>query len=157
MSQKNNSRMAWYTFAFIVFGGVWGFGNTINGFSTYGGLKAIIPWLIVFIVYFIPYALMVGELGSSFKNEEGGVSSWIKKTIGPTAAYFAGWTYWIVHMPYMSQKPSAAVVATSWVLFQDKRASEMNTMLMQAICLVIFIAALYFARGASQSLCKPSN
>ena len=70
--------MSWYTFAFIVFGGVWGFGNTINGFSTYGGLKAIIPWLIVFIVYFIPYALMVGELGSSFKNEEGGVSSWIK-------------------------------------------------------------------------------
>ena len=157
MSQKNNSRMAWYTFAFIVFGGVWGFGNTINGFSTYGGLKAIIPWLIVFIVYFIPYALMVGELGSSFKNEEGGVSSWIKKTIGPTAAYFAGWTYWIVHMPYMSQKPSAAVVATSWVLFQDKRASEMNTMLMQAICLVIFIAALYFARKGIAVIRKLSS
>ena len=117
MSQKNNSRMAWYTFAFIVFGGVWGFGNTINGFSTYGGLKAIIPWLIVFIVYFIPYALMVGELGSSFKNEEGGVSSWIKMTIGPTAAYFAGWTYWIVHMPYMSQKPSAAVMFIRFAFF----------------------------------------
>ena len=157
MSQKTNSRMSWYTFAFIVFGGVWGFGNTINGFSTYGGLKAIIPWLIVFIVYFIPYALMVGELGSSFKNEEGGVSSWIKCTIGPTAAYFAGWTYWIVHMPYMSQKPSAAVVATSWVLFQDKRASEMSTLAMQAICLVIFIAALYFARKGIAVIRKLSS
>lgn len=105
MSQKTQEqKISWYSFAFIVFGGVWGFGNVINGFSEYNGLKAIIPWIIVFAIYFIPYALMVGELGSAFKNESGGVSSWIKRTIGPTAAYYAGWTYWVVHMPYISQK-----------------------------------------------------
>lgn len=151
MNQKTTEqKISWYSFAFIVFSGVWGFGNVINGFSEYNGLKAIIPWIIIFAIYFIPYALMVGELGSAFKNEAGGVSSWIKRTIGPTAAYYAGWTYWIVHMPYISQKPSAAVVATSWVLFQDKRASEMNTTIMQAICLVIFVLALLAAsRGVS--------
>lgn len=146
MKQKiTEQKISWYSFAFIVFGGVWGFGNVINGFSEYGGLKAIIPWIIIFAIYFIPYALMVGELGSAFKNEAGGVSSWIKCTIGPTAAYYAGWTYWIVHMPYISQKPSAAVVAASWAIFQDKRASEMSTMLMQLICLIIFIVALMAA------------
>lgn len=151
MKQKTTEqKISWYSFAFIVFSGVWGFGNVINGFSEYNGLKAIIPWIIIFAIYFIPYALMVGELGSAFKNEAGGVSSWIKRTIGPTAAYYAGWTYWIVHMPYISQKPSAAVVATSWVLFQDKRASEMNTTIMQTICLVIFVVALLAAsRGVS--------
>ena len=146
MKQKiTEQKISWYSFAFIVFGGVWGFGNVINGFSEYGGLKAIIPWVIIFAIYFIPYALMVGELGSAFKNEAGGVSSWIKQTIGPTAAYYAGWTYWIVHMPYISQKPSAAVVAASWAIFQDKRASEMSTIIMQLICLVIFIVALLAA------------
>ncbi len=146
MKQKiTEQRISWYSFAFIVFGGVWGFGNVINGFSEYGGLKAIIPWMIIFAIYFIPYALMVGELGSAFKNEAGGVSSWIRQTIGPTAAYYAGWTYWIVHMPYISQKPSAAVVAASWAIFQDKRASEMSTLIMQLICLVIFVVALMAA------------
>ena len=146
MKQKiTEQKISWYSFAFIVFGGGWGFGNGINGFSDYGGLKAIIPWVIIFAIYFIPYALMVGELGSAFKNEAGGVSSWIKQTIGPTAAYYAGWTYWIVHMPYISQKPSAAVVAASWAIFQDKRASEMSTIIMQLICLVIFIVALLAA------------
>ena len=151
MKQKiTEQKISWYSFAFIVFGGVWGFGNVINGFAEYNGLKAIIPWMIIFLIYFIPYALMVGELGSAFKNEAGGVSSWINRTIGAKAAYYAGWTNWIVHMPYISQKPNAAVVATSWVLFQDKRASEMNTTIMQLICLVIFVIALLAAsRGVS--------
>ena len=134
MSQKvNEQKISWYSFAFIVFSGVWGFGNVINGFSEYGGLKAIVPWIIIFAIYFIPYALMVGELGSAFKNESGGVSSWIRHTIGPTAAYYAGWTYWIVHMPYISQKPNAAVIAASWAIFQDNRASQMNTTILQVI------------------------
>lgn len=148
--ETNESKISWYSFAFIVFGGVWGFGNVINGFSEYNGLQAIIPWIIILVFYFIPYALMVGELGSAFKNEAGGVSSWMKCTVGPTAAYYAGWTYWIVHMPYISQKPSAAVVAASWAVFQDKRASEMNTFILQAICFVIFMFAIVAAsRGIS--------
>lgn len=146
MKQKSQEqKISWYSFAFIVFGGVWGFGNVINGFSEYDGLKAIIPWIIIFAIYFIPYALMVGELGSAFKNESGGVSSWINRTVGATAAYYAGWTYWIVHMPYISQKPSAAVIATSWAIFQDNRASQMNTTVLQLICLAIFLVAIYFA------------
>ena len=150
IQKEKEQKISWYSFAFIVFSGVWGFGNVINGFSEYGGLKAILPWIIIFAIYFIPYALMVGELGSAFKKESGGVSSWIKHTIGPTAAYYAGWTYWIVHMPYISQKPNAAVIATSWAIFQDNRASQMNTAILQIICLVIFIAAIFAAsRGIS--------
>ena len=85
---------------------------------------------------------MVGELGSAFRDAGGGVSSWIHETIGPKMAYYAGWTYWVVHMPYISQKPSSAVIAASWAIFQDNRASAMDTTLLQVICLVIFLAAL---------------
>lgn len=135
-------KIFWYSLAFMAFSAVWGFGNVINGFSEYGGLKAIVSWIIIFAVYFIPYALMVGELGSAFRDAGGGVSSWIHETIGPKMAYYAGWTYWVVHMPYISQKPSSAVIAASWAMFQDNRASAMDTTLLQVICLVIFLAAL---------------
>ncbi len=150
MSQTNEKKILWWNLAFMAFGGVWGFGNVINGFSSYNGLKAIVAWIIIFAIYFVPYALMVGELGAAFKDTAGGVSSWISGTIGKRAAYFAGWTYWVVHMPYISQKPSSAVVAASWVIFQDARASQMNTMVLQAICLVIFFVALWLAgKGVS--------
>ena len=77
MNKSNEKKILWYNLAFMAFSTVWGFGNVINGFSEYGGLKAIVSWIILFALYFIPYALMVGELGSTFKNEGGGVSSWI--------------------------------------------------------------------------------
>ncbi|GAA0126253.1 MULTISPECIES: amino acid permease [Clostridium] len=145
MSENKDKQIMWYTLAFMAFSTVWGFGNVINGFSEYGGLKAIISWILIFGIYFVPYALMVGELGSAFKDCGGGVSSWIYETIGPKLAYYAGWTYWVVHMPYISQKPSGFVIATSWAIFQDNRVSSMKPEILQLSCLVIFIIGMYIA------------
>lgn len=146
MGQRDDDKkILWHTLAFMAFSTVWGFGNVINGFSEYGGLRAIVSWILIFAIYFVPYALMVGELGSTFKDAGGGVSSWIQEAIGPRMAYYAGWTYWVVHMPYISQKPNSTVIAASWALFQDKRASSMDTTVMQLICLVIFLFAMYLS------------
>lgn len=145
MQQNGEKKILWYSLALMAFSTVWGFGNVINGFSEYGGLRAIVSWVLIFAIYFVPYALMVGEMGSAFKTAGGGVSSWIHETIGPRMAYYAGWTYWVVHMPYISQKPNQTVIAASWAIFQDKRVSSMNTTIMQLLCLVIFLVALYLA------------
>ena len=143
-----NKKLLWYNLALMAFTGVWGFGNIINGFATYGGVRAVIPWLCIFTFYFVPYSLMVGELGSTFSEDGAGVSAWIGKTIGPTAAYFAGWTYWVVHMPYISQKPSKIIVALGWALFRDNRAQELPTYLISLISLAIFaLAILLSLRG----------
>lgn len=154
MSQNNDKKIMWYTLAFMAFSAVWGFGNVINGFSEYGGLKAIVAWIIIFAIYFIPYALMVGELGSAFREHSGGVSSWIHETIGPRIAYYAGWTYWVVHMPYISQKPSGFLIASSWAIFQDNRISSMNPKLLQVACLVIFIIGIMIASKGLNPLKK---
>jgi len=154
MSEKKDKKILWYSLAFMAFSTVWGFGNVINGFSEYNGLKAIISWIIIFAIYFVPYALMVGELGSAFKDFGGGVSSWINETISPKIAYYAGWTYWVVHMPYISQKPSGFMIATSWAIFQDKRISSMDPKLLQLGCLVIFIIGLYIASKGLNPLKK---
>ena len=149
-TQPVEKKMSWYTLALMAFTAVWGFGNVINGFSEYNGLKAIVAWIIIFALYFVPYALMVGELGSAFKDAEGGVSSWIMQTIGPRMAYYAGWTYWVVHMPYISQKSNSVMIASSWAIFQDARISDMNPLVMQFAGLAIFLVALALAsRGLS--------
>ncbi|MDR5587467.1 MULTISPECIES: amino acid permease [Clostridium] len=156
MSEKKDKQIMWYTLAFMAFSAVWGFGNVINGFSEYDGLKAIVSWIIIFAIYFIPYALMVGELGSAFKDYGGGVSSWINETIGPKLAYYAGWTYWVVHMPYISQKPSGFIIASSWAIFQDNRISAMNPKVLQLACLVVFLVGMYIASKGLNPLKKLS-
>ena len=39
MNQKNEKKILWYSLAFMAFGGVWGFGNVINGFSEWSYVK----------------------------------------------------------------------------------------------------------------------
>ncbi|MBE5039935.1 amino acid permease [Ructibacterium gallinarum] len=147
---NNEKKIMWYTLALMAFSTVWGFGNVINGFAVYGGLRSIVPWIMVFVLYFVPYALMVGELGSAFRNAEGGVSSWVHETIGPRMAFYAGWTYWIVHMPYISQKPTTALIAAGWVIFGDGRVSQISAATLHLGGLVLFSLCLYMAsRGLS--------
>ncbi|MCR6515011.1 MAG: amino acid permease [Clostridium sp.] len=153
MNAKNDTKkIMWYSLALMAFSAVWGFGNVVNGFSEFGGLKAIVSWILIFAVYFVPYALMVGELGSAFKDLGGGVSSWINETIGPKLAYYAGWTYFVVHLPYISQKPQGAVIAASWAIFQDGSISNLSPLLLQALCLVIFLFGLWFASKGIKAL-----
>ena len=108
------------------------------------GEKKILWYSLAFMAFSTVWGF--GNVINGFSEYAGGgVSSWIHETIGPRMAYYAGWTYWVVHMPYISQKPSAAVIAASWAVFQDKRASDMNTTVLQLVCLVIFLFAMYLA------------
>lgn len=66
---------------------VWGFGNVVNNYANQG-LAVITSWIFIMALYFIPYSLMVGELGSTFKEGQSGLSYWIKQTMGPLLAYF---------------------------------------------------------------------
>lgn len=149
-SNYKSNKMKWYGLALMSFTTVWGFGNVVNGFSTYGGLRAVVPWALVLLLYFAPYSLMVGEMGSVFSKEGGGVSTWVNRTIGAKAAFLAGWTYWVVHVPYISQKPSTILVAGSWTIFGENKVEGLSMMALQLLSLVIFAAALLMAsRGFS--------
>lgn len=143
---KKSKKILWYNLAFMAFASVWSFGNVINGFAAYDGLKAIVTWFLMFALYFVPYALMVGEMGSAFKDLGGGVSSWIHETIGPRIAYYAGWTYWVVHMPYISQKPQSALIALSWAITGSATyVGDMDPLLLQFGCLIVFLILAWVA------------
>lgn len=120
MSNKEKAtKISWLTLAFMAFSTVWGFGNITNGFVYFNGPQVIFSWIFMFVLYFIPYALMVGELGSAFKNEGGGVSSWLHQTTNAKLAYYAGWTYWACHITYIASKGSGFLKALSWAIFRN--------------------------------------
>ena len=159
---EKNKKITSVNMAFMAFMAVWGFGNIINGYRYYNGLGVIVMWILIFALYFVPYALMVGELGCAFKNEGGGVSSWINASIGKKAAYYAGWTYMIVHIPYLSQKPTNCIVGLSWLIYGDGRlggegfkffttgplANIPTAMIVQILGLILFfVTILLVLRG----------
>lgn len=149
-NQKKN--LLWYNLAMMAFVSVWGFGNIVNNFANQG-LTVIVSWILIIGLYFVPYALMVGELGSVFKEGKGGVSSWIRGTFGTTLAYFAGWTYWVVHIPYLAQKPQAALIALGWTVKQDGNfIKDMNPMTAQLLTLAVFLLFLWIASRGITSL-----
>lgn len=152
MSDNEIKKLRWYNVALMAFVSVWGFGNVVNNYANQG-LTVITSWILIIALYFVPYALMVGQLGSTFKHGKGGVSSWIKETMGAKVAYLAAWTYWVVHVPYLAQKPQAILIALGWAVKGDGTfVKEMSTLLVQSLCLVLFLIFLWMASMGITSL-----
>ncbi len=152
MNSKNNKQLMWYNIALLGFAAVWGFGNVVNNYANQG-LEVIFSWIFMMIFYFLPYILMVGELGSAFSNASSGVSSWIKETSNARLAYLAAWTYWVVHVPYIAQKPQSGLVALGWATTMDPTfINEMNVYILQFVIWLIFIGFVYLASRGLKSL-----
>ncbi|WP_276924483.1 APC family permease [Faecalibaculum rodentium] len=146
----NTKRMTWYTLAFMAFSTVWGFGNVVNGFGYFNGTQVIFSWILMFVLYFVPYALMVGELGSAFKNLGGGVTSWVLETTNPKLAYYAGYTYWVVHIPYIASKGSGGLKALAWMCLKNSWYDALPTWQVQLATAVVFLLFCWIAtRGLS--------
>lgn len=149
-NQSNPKKMMWTTLAMMAFSTVWGFGNVVNGYVYFDGTRVIFSWVLMFLLYFVPYALMVGGLGATFKEAEGGVSSWVNATMGPKWAYYAGWTYWACHVVYISSKGTGGLRAMSWGIFGNTSWYDaIPTAWTQAATLVIF---LFFCWVASRGI-----
>ncbi|WP_334329495.1 amino acid permease [Companilactobacillus sp. HBUAS59699] len=150
---KNNAKtFRWWNIALIGFTSVWGLNNVINNFANQG-LAVVTSWILIMILYFVPYTLMVGQLGSAFQNSGGGVSSWIKMLSNNKLAYFAAWTYWVVHVPYLAQKPQIIMISLSW-LFKGNGSfvNSASPLLVQGLSLVIFLAFVWIASKGAATL-----
>jgi amino acid transporter len=152
---KDSKKIKWYALAFMAFSTVWGFGNITNGFIYFNGIQVIPSWILMFALYFVPYALMVGELGSAFKSESGGVSSWLHQTTNAKLAYYAGWTYWACHITYIASKGSGGLKALSWAIFRNAETYDsIPTLYIQLATLVILLIGCFIASRGINPLKK---
>lgn len=73
--------------------------------------------------------------------------------MGPGLAYLAAWTYWVVHIPYLAQKPRAILIALGWAMKGDgSLIKEYSVVALQGLTLVLFIFFMWVASRGMKSL-----
>lgn len=58
------------------------------------GPTAVMWFIIMVIIFFIPYGLIVAELGSTYP-EQGGIYAWVKRALGNKWGGRTSWLYWV--------------------------------------------------------------
>lgn len=116
------------------------------------GMPVITSWIIMCLLYVTPYSLMVGQLGSTFSEEGGGLSSWVRCTDGEFLGYFTAWTYWAASIPYAVDSANEIIVDLGWALtgskgFQDKIPTTMFAALTFVVFIVFIIVEHHFANS----------
>ena len=150
--KKDQNQLTWLMVSLIAFNMVWGLGNVVNNYSQQG-ISVVVSWILILAIYFIPYALIVGQLGSTFKESGGGVSAWVEKTSTKRLAYFAAWTYWVVHSPYLAQKPQGVLIPLGWAIQGNGDfLSSLDFHWIVILSLLIFGAFLYLSTKGLSTL-----
>jgi amino acid transporter len=142
-------QLRWFTVGLIAFNMVWGIGNVVNNYAQQG-ISVVTSWILILVLYFIPYALIVGQLGSTFKESNGGVSSWVQNTSTKRLAYYAAWTYWVVHIPYLAQKPQMILIALGWAA--QGNGNLVNTIPIFTVSLLSLVIFLLFLLLSTKGL-----
>ena len=124
------------------------------------GMAVITSWVLMMFLYVVPYALIVGHLGSVFNHEGGGLSSWVRATDGEFLGYFTAWTYWAASIPYVVDTANCLLVDVGWGVtgtdeFEDPKF--LSTAMFTAITFVIFILLTLLEHKFSKSMEVLSN
>lgn len=100
---EKQKKLTLTTLILMIFTSVFGFANMPRSFYLMG--YGAIPWFIIGgITFFIPYAFMMAEYGAAFKEEKGGIYSWMEKSVGPKFAFigifmwYASYVVWMINI-----------------------------------------------------------
>lgn len=116
------------------------------------GMPVITSWIIMCLLYVTPYSLMVGQLGSTFDKEGGGLSSWVRGTDGEFLGYFTAWTYWAASIPYAVDSANEIIVDLGWAVtgtkdFQDKIPTSLFAILTFLVFIIFIIVEHHFSNS----------
>lgn len=116
MSEKTKGKLSLVGLALMIFTSVYGFNNIPRAFYMMG--YAAIPWYIIGgLLFFLPFALMVTEIGSAFKDEKGGIYSWMEKAVGPTFAFVGTFMWYCAYVIWMFATSSGLMVPLNAAFF----------------------------------------
>lgn len=93
---------------------------------------------------------MVGQLGSTFDKEGGGLSSWVRGTDGEFLGYFTAWTYWAASIPYAVDSANEIIVDLGWAVtgtkdFQYKIPTSLFAILTFVVFIIFIIVEHHFS------------
>src|SRR3954470_6807239 len=124
---------------------------TLVGLDTLGavadnGAQAF-TWLAVLgLLFFVPYALLTAELGSSF-TEEGGPYVWVKLAFGRFAASIGAVLYWLSNPIWLGGTLTITAAATFGEFFTPLNGAGKYLFALAFIWFAVWAAILSFSIG----------
>ncbi|MFU2153037.1 glutamate/gamma-aminobutyrate family transporter YjeM [Klebsiella aerogenes] len=107
----------------MIFTSVFGFANSPSAFYLMG-YSAMLFYLFSALFFFIPFALMMAEMGSAYRKEEGGIYSWMNRSVGPRFAFIGTFMWFSSYVVWMVSTAAKIWVPFSTFLFgADKTQS----------------------------------
>ena len=123
MTKSATGKLTLVSLILMIFTSVFGFANMPRGFFLMG--YAAIPWYIIAaITYFIPFAFMIAEFGAAFKNEKGGIYSWMEKSVGPRYAFIGIFMWYASYVIWMVNFASTIWIPLSNMIFGHDTTSQ---------------------------------
>ena len=116
MSKENKGKLTLIALILMIFTSVFGFNNIPRAFYLMG--YSAIPWYIFgAIAFFIPYAFMMAEFGAAFKDEKGGIYSWMEHSVGRKFAFVGTFMWFASYLVWMVSVSSSIWVPLSNLIF----------------------------------------
>ncbi|MCL2676796.1 MAG: glutamate/gamma-aminobutyrate family transporter YjeM [Streptococcaceae bacterium] len=115
-STKTKGKLSLLALSLMIFTSVYGLNNIPQAFFKMG--YASIPWYIIgALFFFIPFAFMVTELGSAYKDAKGGVYSWMVRSVGPTFAFVGTFMWYTAGIIWMVSTSDKILIPIANVIF----------------------------------------
>ena len=113
---KEKKKLSLVALILMIFTSVYGFNNMPRSFYLMG--YGAIPFYIVSaIIFFVPFAFMIAEYGSAFKDEKGGIFSWMEKSVNTKYAFVATFMWYTSYVIWLVNISSGIMVPVSNAIF----------------------------------------
>lgn len=146
MKENNAKKMSLISLILMIFTSVFGFTNIPRSFYLMG--YGAIPWYIISaVLFFIPYAFMMAEYGAAFKDEKGGIFSWMKRSVGLKYAFIGTFMWYASYVVWMVNISSSIWIVISTAVFGEDLTSRLHlfglnstqTLGLLGVCLITLI------------------
>ncbi|MEG0686543.1 MAG: glutamate/gamma-aminobutyrate family transporter YjeM, partial [Erysipelotrichales bacterium] len=138
MSGSTKGKLSLIALILMIFTSVYGFNNIPRAFFKMG--YGSIPWYIIGgVLFFIPFAFMISELGSAFKEEKGGIYSWMEKSVGPTFALVGTLMWYASNCIWMVSVSNTMLVPLSNIIFGETNLPSTTYVSLFAIIWMFFV------------------
>lgn len=148
MSDDKSKKLTTISLVLMIFTSVYGFNNMPRAYYLMG--YAAIPWYIFgAIAFFLPYAFMLAEFGAAYRNEKGGIYSWMNGAIGPKYAFVGTFMWYSSNVIWQVSVCSTILVPLSTAIFGKDITSQLSPQVLGLlgiawIILVTFVASRGF-------------
>lgn len=82
--------------------------------AAHSGPSSISIWILAALLFFVPSALVIVELGTRFPLV-GGTYVWAREAFGPFHGFLAGWCYWVYSIVYFPALLMASVAMATYI------------------------------------------